>query len=1309
MHIRGNRLAIWAIITSLVFGVVGPVFTPQEVRSATSNSMPPSVKDFIAQDPARTKQAILNAGGTNQGINEFVQVMTGDNNAVGGIDAQVSKFVDNLLLGNIKEGMSIHKLNNQDWQSSYVNVYNSIYANVKNLDAAWDHFLGNDGGKGMNLLFDRKDDNYLLSSDNPKYQQFREDAQRTLDVVYDEILPYITMVYGGIQLLNAMNKNAELRTDVGDMADFDAMVKDLDIATREGGKVNTQSSRLYKRFNYADALNNEYKAGTADESSIYVSTTAFYNDVVRFANLLLVPPISSYTDKKSIITLQKSIFAAAEAMDKDTSNSKDITGGKSRFLRCGQASTGTFGFPNIGESITAALCSMVILIQDFSIATLEASLQMLGTVAGISDLAPSASSDEGFLTSLIPKEFTAAFLELSLSPQTNPSTDTEKAASTFYPILKTAHGVILNVVNVILILLFVFIALSNILQVQVNNYSVQKLFAPIVIGFVLATGSWFIIRTSVELASVTAGGILTQFRIGDGSKGDDAKNNFLNATKKVGSVGGDPTYELTETDASGEKRPSFSKVFQQGVLNGFTMAAAVIVFILAFLFMIRALVLAFLIPLSPVAFFASAIPALKGTWSKWSKPFFQWLIMPIIAGFWIWLAFVWLASVNISGAGTNAVQAIIAYLFGMVCFFAAIKSSLSSLSGEAKVAMDKWQGMGKKAWGATGGAALKASQKSVGRSAQTFAYNKNLLGVPGILERNKQREAIAKQQLENAQKKYGTRDNRNNRGRAVQLARLKTQGEIYDAKKEKMETQAKSDDQVYRQLQRGLGKLNSYQEELDGLMKKRIKLEKSYIDDAPGFLKGGKKTAVLKHAADDYHRLKADSLLMNEKIADKELNDFNEFEDFIDGKQVTTQAEMHVKKDEHGNDVIDANGKKVMESVMVTKKRVVDTKYLAGVGKDKDGKTTWTGNKVRAATNREAALKKQVEKKDEEGRMDEAARFSRASILMSRSKHAINSVEKGQAISEEDAKDLRGWLAHASNYYAEGVHADLGNEYKSVLAGLGESGEISAEQVEVAKASLQNINNDQKFEAAREVEIGLIKRVGQMDGEYTHKKATDYNKENDLEALKAYNTESFVSVLSGNVHELDPKAAAKAERAHLSNAMDLSSTTYEKRRVELIANQVKNLRDDAKTAGLNDKQVANAKEKTKLAEEKVKLQLQKEIDKITKVDAKSGKVTYNIGSSDAARSFWGSIGGPEKLQEVLAKSEGDPESFKLEEFLNQMAGADTSARTKFVSIWKNSKAADHLGMGPRVQGMPGDIRKGGAGKNVDEYPEDNSI
>ncbi len=347
--------------------------------------------------------------------------------------------------------------------------------------------------------------------------------------------------------------------------------------------------------------------------------------------------------------------------------------------RCGNEQSPGFLTAN---GFMQILCVVSIAVQEFSEYLLRSSLNMLAQTAGFSGRVPSTDeSSDSMFDFLVPVEI-----------RTPPESIIGSTTNDVGKIISKTHSLILTLVNFILLLFFIFIALSNILQIQVSTYQISKMFPQLVIGLILANASIFVIRGVMEATSY----VTEFFALG----GYDINQ----LAQSLSNIGGADKVTFFYDQATGLVKSGL--VMKQATLNLFIIAAAVIVFILAFLFVIRSIVFYFLTPLSALAFFSAAVKPIGFIWKQWSKNFFNWLLMPLIASFWLWLAFQFFTAT--SSTAQSAFGSILGYLFGMVCMVTAIKSSVGSLSGEAKMVMDKWQGMGKQAWGATGGAAGKA-------------------------------------------------------------------------------------------------------------------------------------------------------------------------------------------------------------------------------------------------------------------------------------------------------------------------------------------------------------------------------------------------------------------------------------------------------------------------------------------------------------------------------------------------------------------------------------------------------------------------
>lgn len=289
-----------------------------------------------------------------------------------------------------------------------------------------------------------------------------------------------------------------------------------------------------------------------------------------------------------------------------------------------------------------------------------------------------------------------------------------------------------SLLNVILILGFIFVAIVNILQIQMNTYNIRKLVPAMIIGFILALASSFMIRAALEVSSVASAGIF-QMTGSSSANGLDV-NKFVDAFTKVRGTDGSlcltlgPGNSKDATNCVGDT--DTAKVFQQFVLNGFTFVGAILMFILGFLLLFRVVVFTILVPLSPLAVFSKFFPPLGFIWNRWFKTLYQWILMPVPISFCLLLSLIYFSSVAPT-AGTNGIfDYIINYAAGVGFLFAAIRLPFT-MAGDAKAYLDKYNSYGKQAWGATGGAAIKRSGNymsdvsGVTNLKKTFAEMKN--------------------------------------------------------------------------------------------------------------------------------------------------------------------------------------------------------------------------------------------------------------------------------------------------------------------------------------------------------------------------------------------------------------------------------------------------------------------------------------------------------------------------------------------------------------------------------------------------------
>jgi len=403
--------------------------------------------------------------------------------------------------------------------------------------------------------------------------------------------------------------------------------------------------------------------------------------------------------------------------------------------KCGNIDT-FLGVQNFASSttISVTVCNMVLSIRDFSINLLESSASLLARTAGMKADTP---PEDDFFARLVPRELTSEDMQSELINQSNDVTSMVRAAS----------DRVLGLVNIFLIFLFIVIALATILQIQINTYEVRKLLPGLVIGFLLANMSILAVRASIEFVGTTSG----YFLMGGPQSGKSLRTDtFSDVAKQIGCVNGDCQFNFASDKVvkPGKTGPNMALVYQQLFLNIFIIVAAVLLFCTAFLFMLRALVFYFLIPIAPLAFFSSAVKPLAAIWSRWYKTASGWLFMPLVTSFWIWLGFTWVKAVADAQDGGNApfvLSYIMGYTFGIVCLFLALKTPFS-MAGEASAVLNKWAAMPKKAGGFIKNNRLS---KAIGAEARYNIMERTPIGA--FVRGKKQLDEAAKIRRESAE------------------------------------------------------------------------------------------------------------------------------------------------------------------------------------------------------------------------------------------------------------------------------------------------------------------------------------------------------------------------------------------------------------------------------------------------------------------------------------------------------------------------------------------------------------------------------
>jgi hypothetical protein len=315
---------------------------------------------------------------------------------------------------------------------------------------------------------------------------------------------------------------------------------------------------------------------------------------------------------------------------------------------------------------------------------------------------------------------------------------------------RNVYNYVLGFTNVGVLLLLIVIALANILQIQVNVYSLKKLLPGLIVGLILANMSFFLVRAALELSGSIAVGVQEQLgknctatlagttsptptttttTTGATTAAEPVLcgyNSYHAAFRRMGSVRQDPNLPLTKPTVvnvaipilgtgisiptpftTTGNVPDLGLVFQQFILNFFLFAAAAIVMVLGFLFLLRTFVFFFAVSIAPFAFLGLYFPPMASVWQRWSKLVTSWLFMPVVAFFWLWMGFLWFKAVPPTG---GFVTTLLGYSFGLAAMWLAVKTPFS-MAGEAKSMYGKLESKINaapgKIWDATGGGQLK--------------------------------------------------------------------------------------------------------------------------------------------------------------------------------------------------------------------------------------------------------------------------------------------------------------------------------------------------------------------------------------------------------------------------------------------------------------------------------------------------------------------------------------------------------------------------------------------------------------------------
>jgi len=258
----------------------------------------------------------------------------------------------------------------------------------------------------------------------------------------------------------------------------------------------------------------------------------------------------------------------------------------------------------------------------------------------------------------------------------------------------------MNLVNSLVLIALVYVAFMNILRVQLDSYAVKKILPTFIMAVILANFSFLISRIVIDFGSVA----ISIFLLGDTQTNIGSVFDGL-----VGEQVLPPGSQVPESNY-------FMYTVSYDIKQLMAISGSILVFILAFIFLIRNYMIYFLVAIAPIAFMAMVLPMTKKYFQQWWSNMFKWVFMPVVSVFWLWLAGRFASAIEPGGIW------IIPLGFVGLCFYMAITSPFKI--GGAVVST--WAGLGKKAWGATGGRVTKWAGQEAKERASDVALRARL-------------------------------------------------------------------------------------------------------------------------------------------------------------------------------------------------------------------------------------------------------------------------------------------------------------------------------------------------------------------------------------------------------------------------------------------------------------------------------------------------------------------------------------------------------------------------------------------------------
>jgi hypothetical protein len=282
------------------------------------------------------------------------------------------------------------------------------------------------------------------------------------------------------------------------------------------------------------------------------------------------------------------------------------------------------------------------------------------------------------------------------------------------PIIATGLGITQGFVNMILVLILIYIALSTILRLA--GYETKKLLVTFVVVALLVNFSPVLCGLIVDASNIVMNYFLKELTGGQ---------QLINSLKSIVDV---VTANFNWEVFKVTKQIDIMMYFL--VLAVFNWFLALALMLFAAVFLIRYIAIWILVILSPLAFACYILPATKKYWTLWWSQFLQWSFIGAIAGFFLYLG-EQVASLapSISSPPGEIGGAILPYLVPLAFLYIGLMVGFSTSAYGAKIIVDGFKKGTKAATKTAAGRGLQWTRDEYARMRKTYQAGISL-GLP---------------------------------------------------------------------------------------------------------------------------------------------------------------------------------------------------------------------------------------------------------------------------------------------------------------------------------------------------------------------------------------------------------------------------------------------------------------------------------------------------------------------------------------------------------------------------------------------------